>query len=253
MRLIPVSMVCVLASALLPGQQLINPANWLRIAPQYQLNYLATAAGISFNPYCGTTPCKNTPQRTGIVQFVTVPNPGLYEFRFQGKGGGTGWFHTQAGVAGKFINFSLGRANWHVAQTVSLPRGNVVVWITTDTSNLKVDHWSCLQPSLVPVLKPAVEVDVANAGLPNDVKVVLSTSGNILAASLTSPAAPIRIPGFTHGLHLSPNSMVILGVSATGGLSIDLSRAASRLGYNRWPKIYLQAATMTGFGSRSWF
>ena len=44
-----------------------------------------------------------------------------------------------------------------------------------------------------------------------------------------------------------------LATGSAGGMTVDLTRAASRLGPNRWPMIYLQAVSRTGFGTRSWF
>ncbi len=244
-----VSSCCLaLLATVLCGQELLKPGSWQRIAPNYQLNYSNTAAGISFYSYCGSPNC--TRGRTGISQTVQVPKSGLYQFRLRGYGGTTGNFNTQFGVGS--LTVSMWHSDWHVTRTLPLPSGSVTIWVTTDTSNLPVDFWHCAQPSLTPVLAPTVDQDVANAWDPNNVRVQLRTPGQILAGSLAVPSAPIKFPGLTHGLDLSPSSMVILGVSATGGVQVDLSSAARSFGQQTWPTVYLQAVSSTGFGTRSW-
>jgi hypothetical protein len=249
MRTLIVSSALTLFATVLSGQDLVAPADWQQIAPSYQLNYSNTPGGISFNPYCVGANCASV--RTGITQVVEVPSPGLYQFRFRGHGGSTGNFKTQFAVGSLTEQMQYG--TWHVTRTLFLQKGPVTISITTDTSNMTVDRWTCWQPSLMPVLAPAVDHTAANAGDPWNVMVVVSTPGQILAGSLAVPAAPIRIPGLSHGLDLSPGSMVILGVSTSGGVHVDLTGAARSLGYKTWPPFHVQAVSSTGFGSRSWF
>lgn len=249
-RLLVLLSIAALA-AMSPAQNLLAWNGWTQIAAQYQRGYSATAARITFNPYCPRTTCQN-PVKTGLTQTVRVPKAGLYQFRFEGWGGGTGYFPTQYTIHTRGAH-SLSCQNWHIAETMSLPAGNVTVTIMTQTSDFRVDIWNCVPPSLVPVIEPVVDVTVHNAGDPVAVRAILSTKAHVLAASFTSPSAPIKIPGFGHGLHLDPNGLVILAISSRGGIRLDLYRAVSSLGTKRWPKIYLQGLSPTTFGSRSWF
>jgi hypothetical protein len=75
---------------------------------------------------------------------MRVPKAGLYQFRFEGWGGGTGYFPTDFTIHTRERTVSA--ANWHVAETLALPAGDVTVRIMTQTSDFKVDVWNCVPP-----------------------------------------------------------------------------------------------------------
>ena len=256
MRLLP---ICVWLSAafLFTGpdaraqgsQNLLTPAGWVKGPqnPGFVQAFSSTPSQLSFSPQSNPSQ-----QWCAVSQTVDVPKPGHYQLEVSGSTGfgSSGSFSYEIQVGAHALLKQVQEGQMAFARTVFLTRGKHLVQFRSTTTSLgfNLDTWVLNPPSLTAALLPEVQINASWGGFEQDSRLFLSADANFLAVSLFR-GNPIPIPGFSHGLELGLSTMAVVAVSGTGKISLFLSPGISRWPGYVWPRVYLQAATVTRFGS----
>lgn len=234
-------------AAFLPAQNLLDVRAWKNTDPKVQ-TVQVHSEGVSFGPACSTGGHACAVMREGIVQTVNVPADGAYILSMAGSAGSSGGHYIEATVGGTPIQtkepaFGSRFARAHV---VWIKKGPQEVRILASADFVTPHTWATIE--LRPAISPTVQVELTDLDQPGLERGFLLTDANILALSIGAPPYPIVLPGMTHGLNLDPSSMVIVGTSVFGRIWVSPPKYLPKL-----PRIYYQAATWQGFGSRGWF
>lgn len=210
-------------TAFLPAQNLLRWTDWTTWNEQHIVQFSKSPTAIRFAPF---SPVPGPV--CGIEQWIDVPRAGLYQLRFDGVGGQTGFFYATWEIQTHSIPWQsfYQQTTW----TLWLAAGPSKLRLVSNTSNLW-DPWGFKPPELWSVVAPTVDVQFAKVHPTADFK----TSGEILMFGFQQQR-PVTIPGFQHGYELIGPVLVHPGPTLSCYLWTGLS----------WPEFYVQAVTLSG-------